>query len=372
MILVFNAGSSTLKHALFDDGAATEISSGVVEVSPQPDGHRQAALATLASLAGRPIRAVGHRVVHGGDAFEETIRIDEGVRAALQRLRDLAPLHNPPALAVIEAVSEELPAIAQCAAFDTAFFAGLPAVARTYPVPWKWTEAWGVRRFGFHGLSHAYCAGRAGELLGRPPRRLVICHLGNGCSAAGVFDGSPIATTMGFTPMEGLMMGRRSGSIDPGILLWVGRRQGLSFDAIDDALNNRSGLLGVSGVSSDYREVERAAEDGSDRARLALDLFADRLRGAIGSLAAGLGGLDALVFTAGIGENSARLREEACRNLAFLGVRLDAAANGACRPDADVSDSSSPARVLVVHTREELEVARGVKTLLLDSRTSST
>ncbi len=368
MILVFNAGSSTLKHALFDDEARDEISSGAEDVSPEPDGHRAAAQRVLRSVApaagSNSIRAVGHRVVHGGDAFGQTVRIGETVLASLRALSELAPLHNPPALAVIEAVGEALPEIPQFAAFDTAFFAALPARARVYPVPWEWTADWGIRRFGFHGLSHSYCAGRAAQILPARPRRLVVCHLGNGCSAAAVLDGSPVATTMGFTPMEGLMMGRRSGSLDPGILLWAARRRGLSPETLDDLLNHRSGLLGVSGLSWDYRDVEKAAAGGHERARLALAIYADRVRSAIGALAAGLGGLDALVFTAGVGEHSASLREAVCETLGFLGASLDSAANAACVPDADVAAPSARARILVIRTREELAVARDARMIL--------
>ncbi len=368
MILVFNAGSSTLKHALFDDEAGAEIASGVLEVSPEPGGHRAAAREILRSIreqaSGSPIRAVGHRVVHGGDFFRESARIDRAMLTALARVSELAPLHNPPALAVIEAARDDLPSVPQVAAFDTAFFNGLPARARIYPVPWQWTSEWGIHRFGFHGLSHSYCAERAREIASPRPRRLVTCHLGNGCSAAAVVDGSPVATTMGFTPMEGLMMGRRSGSLDPGILLWVARRRGVAPETLDDILNHRSGLLGVSGVSSDFREVEAAAAGGHDRARLALEIYADRVRSSIGGLAASMGGIDALVFSAGVGEHSASLRAAACEGLAFLGLRLDAAANAACRPDADVAEPGSPARILVIHTREELVVAREAKRIL--------
>jgi acetate kinase len=366
-ILAFNAGSSTLKHALFDDAASREIASGAIDVSPEAGGHRAAAARTFSSLqetgASAGIRAVGHRVVHGGDLFRGSVRIDETVSEGLARLSELAPLHNPPALAVIEAAREALPAAPQVAVFDTAFYADLPARARVYPLPWEWHAEWGVRRFGFHGISHSYCAGRAAELLGSVPRRLVTCHLGNGCSATAVCDGAAAATTMGFTPMEGLMMGSRSGSVDPGILFWIERHRGLTARELDDILNHRSGLLGVSGISSDFREVEAAAREGNERARLAIEIYSDRVRGAIGSLAATLGGLDALVFTAGVGEHSATLRAAVCEGLEFLGLRLDPKANSACRPDADVAASDAKARILVIQTREELVIARETRSV---------
>ena len=242
--------------------------------------------------------------------------------------------------------------------FDTAFFAELPPTAHVYPLPYEWHTDWGIRRFGFHGLSHAWCAGRAREILdGRPDLRLVVCHLGQGCSAAGILGGKAQATTMGFTPMEGLMMGSRSGSVDPGILLHALRR-GLDPELLDETLNRSSGLLGVSGVSSDYRKVEAAALTGNERARLALDLYAGRVREAIGALAATLGGLDAIVFTGGVGENSASLRASVCERLEFVGVRLDSNRNETSEPDSDVAIAASPVRVLIIHTREDRMIAR--------------
>ena len=250
--------------------------------------------------------------------------------------------------------------MAYVAVFDTAFFAYLRPDAYVYPLPYEWYTDWGVRRFGFHGISHAYCAGRAAELLGGDAAkiRLVICHLGNGCSAAAVRGGVALDTTMGYTPMEGLMMGTRSGSVDPGILLHVQRRHGLDPERLDDALNHRSGLLGVSGVSSDYRQVEAAAVRGDERARLALAIYARRVRSAVGGLAVGMGGIDALVFTAGVGEHSAVLRSAACEGLECLGLRLDPERNATCKPDGDVGRPDSPARILVIETREELMIAR--------------
>ncbi len=330
--------------------------------------HRVAVAQALRCLAetqdgteghGSTVAVVGHRVVHGGAVFRESVRIDQNVKAAIGRLAELAPLHNPPALEAIEAAEAALPGASHVAVFDTAFFASLRPDAYVYPLPYEWYTDWGVRRFGFHGISHAYCAGRAAELLGAAAGlRLVICHLGNGCSASAVRGGVALDATMGYTPMEGLMMGTRSGSVDPGILLHVQRRHGLDADRLDDALNHHSGLLGVSGVSSDYRQVEAAAGRGDERARLALDIFARRVRSAVGGLAVGMGGIDALVFTAGVGEHSASLRTGACAGLECLGLRLDPERNATCKPDGDVGRPDSLARILVIQTREEWMIAR--------------
>jgi acetate kinase len=251
------------------------------------------------------------------------------------------------------------------AVFDTAFFGKLPPRSHVYPLPYKWHTDWGVRRFGFHGISHAYCAERAAQLLGGARDwRVVVCHLGHGCSASAVLGGRARATTMGFTPMEGLMMATRSGSVDPGILVHALRR-GVDVEDLDIALNRRSGLLGVSGVSSDYREVEAAANEGNERARLALDIYADRVRETVGALATTLGGLDALVFTAGVGENSAPLRAAVCEKLEFLGLRLDSAANDGAAPDCDVAHADSPGRILVIRTQENRMIAREVRRVAL-------
>jgi len=368
-ILAVNAGSASLKFGLFDDAASRELAGGLVDFHTEGLDHR-GALDSLLDRVGEKgradaIRAVGHRVVHGGTAFRESVQIDERVEKTLAELSVWAPLHNPPALRGIEASREKLPGVPQVAVFDTAFYSDLPPRAYVYPLPYEWYEKWGVRRFGFHGISHAYCAGRAAELLGggaRQDLRIVVCHLGQGCSATAVRDGRAVATTMGFTPMEGLMMGSRSGSVDPGVLLHVLRR-GLGVEELDQTLNRRSGLLGVSGVSSDFRKVEAAAREGNGRARLALEIYADRVRAAVGALAATLGGLHALVFTAGVGENSASLRTWVCEGLEFLGLQLDRERNQTCQPDADIATEDSPTRILVIHTREELMIAREARRL---------
>lgn len=389
-ILVFNAGSSSLKFGLFEEDTYESIASGLIDWAADPrradfiflSGHadevrsqvevpdyraavshivRSLTERNLISRASRPsIKIVGHRVVHGGAVFRESILIDSGVKATISMLAELAPLHNPPAMEAIEAVEAAMPGVPQVAVFDTAFYARMPLSACIYPLPYEWYTDWGVRRFGFHGISHAYCAGRVAELLGRDLAglRIVSCHLGNGCSATATRFGIPVGTTMGFTPMDGLMMGSRPGSIDAGILLYLHQRKGLSINQIDHALNHGSGLLGVSGVSSDFRKVVEAARQGNDRAHLAFEIYASRVREAIGALAVTMGGIDVLVFTAGVGENSAVLRASVCDGLECLGLILNPQRNDTCQPDANIAGDGSPAQILVIHTREDLMIAR--------------
>jgi acetate kinase len=399
-ILVLNAGSSSLKFSLFDTAADKLYGSGQLDWQAQGQADflwqeeggtlrrttlevadHGTAVDHIVNLLGQTherITSVGHRIVHGGTAFSQSVRLDERVKDEIDRLSSLAPLHNPPAVKVIEAAQKHLAQIPQVAVFDTAFYAGLPPSAHVYPLPYEWYAEWGVRRFGFHGISHAYCADRAAQML-KPDRagerlngtesetngrRLVICHLGNGASATAVDAGKARATTMGFTPLEGLMMGTRSGSVDPGILFYLQQEKGLDAAQVDQALNKRSGLLGVSGVSADYRQVEEAAQAGDARARLALEIYAERVKSTVGSLAAILGGIDALVFTAGIGENAAALRAWVCQGLEFMGVVLDTTANRDCLADADIATVDSAARILVIRTREDLLIARQVCRLL--------
>lgn len=380
-VLLLNAGSSSLKCTLMEAAASRVVGRASADWAgtvtryswsgPTGDarteqvpwrGHAEAVRRTLGDLVparsgarSSPLAAVGHRIVHGGE-FTASVRLSESVRSRISALAELAPLHNPPGLETLAAAEAELPGVPHVAVFDTAFHAGLPAAARTYAVPETWTRAWGIHRYGFHGLSHAYCSGRAAAMLGRPVEelRLVICHLGHGCSAAAVLRGRCVDTTMGFTPLDGLMMATRSGSLDPGIVLHVQLRHGLSAQAVEHALNHESGLLGISGVSGDMREVQAAARAGSERARLALDVYAHRVRQAIGALTVTLGGIDALVFTAGVGENSAEVRAASCVGLECLGLELDADANESCRPDADIARRGSPARILVMAAREDL------------------
>jgi len=358
-ILSINSGSSTLKFAVFDKAAEKELATGVFE---QSGGDVSSIFASLAAQGIHdPIDTVGHRVVHGGTAFRETTLIDAKVFETLEETTHLAPLHNPPALKMIAAMRRVLPEADHFAVFDTSFFAELPPRSTTYPLPYEWSERFGIRRYGFHGISHAYCTTRAAELLGRKndsDLRLVICHLGSGCSASAVLGGHPVETTMGFTPMEGLMMATRSGSMDPGILLHLLKEKGFSADQLDESLNHHSGLLGVSGISSDFRVLQTAARSGNQRAQLALDMFVDRIRAAIGALAVTLGGIDALVFTGGIGEHSITLRSRVCKGLSCLSLLLDEEKNQCAPADSDIAQTGSKGRILTIHTREELMIAR--------------
>ncbi|MGA2747164.1 MAG: acetate kinase [Verrucomicrobiota bacterium] len=390
-ILALNAGSSSLKFGLFSADTCERLLAGEIDWAsgdrqkaqlvvqprngavvrsqfPVPDISTAASCAIQAVLgsalsatnAAPIIQAVGHRVVHGGTELQSSVLIDDKVKATIARLADLAPLHNPPALEAIEAARTALPGTPEVAVFDTTFYAQLPPKAYLFPVPYDWYQNLGIRRFGFHGISHAYCAGRAAELMGRDlaQLRIITCHLGGGCSATAIQGGVPVATTSGFTPLAGLMMGTRCGSIDPGILLQLQRQQGMTHKELSRALNHFSGLLGISGVSADLAQIEVAAAQGNKRARLAFDMFADQVRSSIGALATTLGGVDVLAFTDRIGEHSAALRAAACQGLQFMGIRLDPERNARARPDADIATADSPARILVIHTEEELMVAR--------------
>ena len=363
-VLVINAGSTNVKLSVLD-GEAEPFAVTVEHESPA--AAVASGLEQIRAKALLPVEGVGHRVVHGGPAFTEGVRITDEVVAKLAELIDLAPLHNPPALEALAEARKQLPDVPHVAAFDTAFHAKIPSFARTYPVPPKWTEEWGIRKFGFHGLSHEYCARKAAEyLIGQPGEllRVVVAHLGGGCSLAAVAGGICFDTTMGFTPLDGLMMATRSGSIDPGVIPYVMRKHGLTADDVERALNHESGLLGVSGVSGDFREVQKAADAGIRDADLARLMFAYRVRVGIGALAAAIGGPHAIVFTGGIGEHSRWLRREACAQLGFLGVEIDPQLNADCQPDMDISAAGANVRVLVIHTREDVSIAREVERVL--------
>jgi acetate kinase len=362
-VLVLNAGSSSLKWTVLDAASEAVVEQGAATWEGAEAGRHQAELrGVLERLA--PVDAVGHRVVHGGAAFREAAVVDEHVREAIAVLSDLAPLHNPVALAGIEAVAQTFPGVPQVAAFDTAFHATLPEAAAVYPLPQDWTRRWGLRRFGFHGLSVQFAVRRVRELLGTVPRRLVVCHLGAGCSVTAVADGRSVDTSMGFTPLEGLMMGRRSGSVDPGLLLHLLSRRAVAVAELNEALNERSGLLGVSGVSSDMRAIVAAADAGDQQAALACAMFAHRLVGAVGSMVATLHGLDALVFTGGIGEHSLRVRQTVADAFGYAGLRLDGPRNAAPTGDMDVAADDSAVHVLVVAAREDLAILGEVRRLL--------
>ncbi|MDM7327270.1 MAG: acetate kinase [Thermosynechococcus sp. Uc] len=304
------------------------------------------------------ITMIGHRVVHGGSRYQAPVRVDAQVKAVIRELSEYAPLHNPANLLGMELMAEICPQTPQVAVFDTAFHAQLPAVARTYAIPYELTIS-GIQRYGFHGISHQYVSERAAALLQRPLAglRLITCHLGNGCSLTAVKGGISVETTMGFTPTAGVMMGTRCGDIDPGILLYLLRR-GKTIEELDRLVNRQSGLLGVSGVSNDLRQILAAIDRGNTQARLAYDCFIYSLQRGIASLLPSLGGLDALVFTAGIGENAPPVRRDVCRGLGWLGIELDSAANEQGAGDRDLASADAPVRVLVVHTQEDWAIAR--------------
>jgi acetate kinase len=307
----------------------------------------------------REIDVVGHRVVHGGRDYQQPTLIDDQVKATIRGLSPLAPSHNPAALDGMEAIQQWLGDVPQIAVFDTAFHSTLPAAAAIYPGPFEWV-AQGIRRFGFHGISHADCARRGARILGKDlaSLRLITCHLGNGCSLTAIKEGRSVDTTMGFTPLEGLMMGTRSGSIDPGLLLYLLRDKGMSVAQLDHLLNAESGLKGVSGLSGDMRQILAAMTDGNERAQLAFEIYVHRLRAQIGSMLASLGGLDALIFTAGIGEHSPALRAAVCDSFAFLGLTLSHEANLAAPVDQDIATPESKVRVLVIQAQEDWAIAK--------------
>ncbi|MGB7060304.1 MAG: acetate kinase [Geitlerinemataceae cyanobacterium] len=393
-ILVLNAGSSTQKSCLYDIPGATLPKSppeplweGTIDWGRSTDGaeltinangcqhqttlttdSRSQALAQLLDTLTQgdnpvlthlgEIDIVGHRVVHGGTEYNQSTPISPEVKAAIARLIPLAPAHNPAHLEGIEAIERALGNVPQLAVFDTAFHSQIPAAAAAYPIPYEWFEQ-GIRRYGFHGISHQYCARRAAEIVNRPLEtlKLISAHLGNGASLAAVENGISIDTTMGFTPLEGLMMGTRSGSIDPAIGIYLMREQGFTVDRLDRMLNRESGLKGIFGASGDLRAVLAAMETGDERARLAFEMYIHRLRTGIGAMAASLGGVDGLVFTAGVGERSAAVREAVCAGLGFLGVSLDEEKNEASPVNADIATAQSRVRVLVVHTQEDWAIA---------------
>lgn len=304
------------------------------------------------------VDVVGHRVVHGGQEYQSATLINSEVKAAIARLSKFAPIHNPINLDGISAIENIFGTVPQVAVFDTAFHASLLPAAYVYPGDYGWIEQ-GIRRYGFHGISHQFCNRRASEILGSDLKgmKLISCHLGNGCSLAAIQNGKSMDTTMGFTPLEGLMMGTRSGSIDPSILIHLLREANYTADELEQLLNKHSGLLGISGISGDMREIIEAIAQGNERAELALDIYLHRLKAGIGAMIASLEGLDILVFTAGVGENSALIREVTCQAFTFLGLSIDSEKNKRSPVDQDISNPESKVRVLVVHTQEDWEIA---------------
>jgi acetate kinase len=381
--LALNAGSSTLKAALYDVEPAVALAAPAAarwegQVDWDPGRGQGVAVEMLRGLCddadaplGSPaeVDVVGHRIVHGGARFRSPTRITGDVKEAVGGLSASAPLHNAAGLAGVAAAEHFVgDATPHVAVFDTAFHVDLPAGAHVYAGPHEWLER-GLRRFGFHGINHQYAAHRAAHLLGRPLEelRLITCHLGSGCSLAAIRDGRSVDTTMGFTPLEGLVMGTRSGSVDPGLLLHLLREPGASVDALDTLLNHRSGLRGLSGRSGDLREVLAARERGDATARLALEVYVHRLRFHLGAMLGALAGLDAVVFTAGVGEHSAEVRAAALEPFAFLGVELDRARNTGETADADIAADGSRVRVLVTRAREEWAIARAAVNVVAGS-----
>lgn len=361
-MLVVNAGSSSLKLRLLDGDDAI-LDEAQLE-APRAEIDREALRRALDSPLG-DAQAVGHRIVHGGERYRSAVRIDDEVRAALGELSDLAPLHQPKSLAALDAVSAALPALPAVAGFDTAFHSTLPAPAATYALPAVWRERWGIRRYGFHGLSHEWVARRVPELLGAraPNVRIVSCHLGAGASLCAIANGESRDTTMGFTPLEGLVMATRSGSVDPGLLVWLLEHTGMRAHELAHTLEHDSGLLGLAGTA-DMRQILSRAQAGDQPARLALEVYIHRLRAGIAAMAAALGGLEALVFTGGVGERSPEVRERAAAGLGFLGVTLDEARNRGIEVDGEIGAGAGEVRVLVVAAREDLEIARQVRCAL--------
>jgi acetate kinase len=382
-VLVLNCGSSSAKFAVIDPASSREAVSGIAqrlgspdasldwkrngtkETRPIPGAHHEEALRAVGDLLAQlglvnELIGVGHRVVHGGSKFAGSMAITPEVVAKVEECIPLGPLHNPPNLVGIRVAQELFPGLLQVAVFDTAFHQTMPPVAYTYPVPLEWLEGYGVRRYGFHGTSHRFVARQALVQTGLPAEnhRLVTAHLGNGCSCAAVRDGRSVDTTMGLTPLEGVMMGTRSGSVDPAIICHLAGALNKPADQILDALNKKSGLLGVSGLSNDMRTIEEAASGGHTRARLAFDIFCYVLAKSIAGLVVPLGRLDALVFTGGIGENSVAVRERTIGHLGFLGLTLDAGANATHgrSQNGRITEEVRP-QALVVQTNEELMIA---------------
>lgn len=363
-VLVVNVGSSGLKLRVLGNGDDVEAGNDIERWTPGDETEQIAdRLAALPAFD-----AVGHRVVHGGAEFRDAVRIDDGVEVALSALSSLAPLHQPRAVAGIRALRRLYPDLPQVACFDTAFHATLSPAARTYALPRAWRDHWQLQRFGFHGLSHAYAARRGAELVGRAGDgevRVVTCHIGAGASLCATRGGRSVDTTMGFTPLEGLVMGTRSGSVDPGLVTWLIQHAGIAVDEVTRALESDSGLAGLSGIpGGDMRAVLAARAAGDAAATLALDVYVHRFRRELGSMIAVLGGVDALVFTGGVGEHAPEVRAAGCAGFEFAGVRLDSRLNAVLAGEGEISGNGAEARTFVVAAREDLEIARQVRTLL--------
>lgn len=389
-VLVINAGSSSLKYQFFESETGEVLAKGGAErigldgafilhakgsqekikIEEDLSNHKEAVEKVLEILTSpdlgvissmMEIDAVGHRVVHGGEKFAHSVIINPSVKAAIRVCSALAPLHNPANMTGIEACEAAMPGVPQVAVFDTAFHQTMPAAAFMYALPYELYEEYRIRRYGFHGTSHGYVAMRAAAMLGKPIEELkiVTCHLGNGSSIAAVKNGQCIDTSMGLTPLAGICMGTRCGDIDPAIVTFIMEKEGLDMKGIDNLMNKKSGVMGISGVSSDFRDLEAAAGSGNERARLALDMFIYQCKKYIGSYAAAMGGVDAVVFTAGIGENTYQIREGAVEGLGYMGIEIDKDKNKGIRGvEANVSAAGSKVQVLVIPTNEELAIAK--------------
>jgi len=391
-VLVVNCGSSSLKYQLVNMNDESVLAKGLVEriglegsiLTHQPEGKDKVVInadisnhsigiklvidaltdakhGVISSM--KEISAVGHRVVHGGEKFAGSVLITSAVMKALEDCIEMAPLHNPPNIMGINACTEIMPGVPQVGVFDTAFHQTMPKEAFLYAIPYEAYEKYGVRRYGFHGTSHKYVSERTAELMGKDlsELKIITCHLGNGASIAAVKNGKCIDTSMGFTPLEGLVMGTRSGGIDPAIVPYIMKKENMNADQVDNYLNKKSGVLGVSGVSSDFRDIEDAADKGNERAALALDMFAYRVLKFVGSYAAAMGGVDAIVFTAGLGENSISMREKIGNGFAYLGTGIDPVKNNVRGKAQEISVDGAKVKIFVIPTNEELVIARDTK-----------
>jgi acetate kinase len=393
-VLVINCGSSSLKYQLINMNDESVLAKGLVErigiegsvlkhektgmdkvviQEPMKD-HKDAINHVLTALVDAnygavksldEVDAVGHRVVHGGEKFADSVLITDEVINAMKECIELAPLHNPPNIIGIEACQELLPSVPMVGVFDTAFHQTMPPVSYIYPLPYELYEELGIRRYGFHGTSHKYVSERVEALTGKDLEgmKIITCHLGNGASLTAIKDGKSFDTSMGMTPLEGLVMGTRCGDIDPAIVTFLMNKKNMSAEQVDNLMNKKSGVLGISGVSSDFRDIEGAADEGNTRAKLALDKFAYTVKKYIGSYAAAMGGVDVLVFTAGLGENSAAARKEVCEGLEFLGIEIDDVKNNTRGKEAEISKDNTKVKVFVIPTNEEVMIARDTKTL---------
>ena len=399
-VIAINAGSSSLKFQLFEMPAEEVLAKGLIErigftksectieigseevkITRDMENHGEAVELLLKQLIEQnvissldEIDAVGHRVVHGGEYFSESVLIDDDVIAKIEEVSELAPLHNPPNLTGIAAFKEILPNVPMIAVFDTAFHQTMPEESYIYSLPYEYYEKYGIRKYGFHGTSHKYVSERAAELLGRPIEhlKLITCHLGNGASITAIDGGKSVDTSMGFTPLAGVTMGTRSGDIDPAIIPYIKEKTGMTASEVVNVLNKKSGLLALSGISNDLRDIQEAAAEGNERAELALNIFAARIHQYIGSYAARMSGVDAIVFTAGVGENSKIARSKILTGLEFMGVYWDPDLNQECGKEGFISYPHSPVKVLVIPTNEEVVIARDtVKYAKLNEKVNS-